>query len=467
MGDRAAQIAAIQTFIADNPDERTAIKQEIDQLFRQVTAPDNGTDLARIMETLSISRSAKLRKYERKDNFARFCERFAEYCDLTNMDPGKQYSFFLQNVDDKTYSILKSVDVSTQQKVDKDQFCILFKRAIYGDELLALKNELRDCKQKSDEKIADYVYRLREKARIAYPDPEESDENCLLAFIRGVRDNRIRRKLNESTVTNFNAATKLAKKLEKVDKMFEKEQSDYTQVLSQKVNFDEENSKISDQMNSKQWNSIDKNSNFGDNSEKRSSTRDKSRNRSDSCGESRSRNRSRDRQYHDRSRQRDGSSRSRERSRDRYRPRTTRSYTPFPRSYSRDRDRYRSQSGERQSRNSSASSRDRRSGGHFSRDRSKRSYSRERYPPWRARTPDKGVTCYACGEFGHIATYCPKSRPPDKGVTCYNCGRYGHYAPDCPNSRYYVDKDRVKCCDKADNATTTGNSVKENDKNFL
>ena len=70
------------------------------------------------------------------------------------MNTENQYAFFMQNVDDQTYSILKSVRVSDEQKADKALFCALFKRAIYGEESLSLKNEVRDCKQKSSESIA-------------------------------------------------------------------------------------------------------------------------------------------------------------------------------------------------------------------------------------------------------------------------------------------------------------------------
>ena len=445
MGDRATQVENIRTFLRDNPLEVTAIKQELDGLFPRAEQPaqpepDNG-NLARIMETLSISRSAKLRKFEKDDNFARFCERFAEYVELTNMDPGNQYPFFLQNVDDRTYSILKSITLTDEQKRDKNQFCALFRRAIYGDEALALKNELRDCKQKLDEKISDYVYRLREKARIAYPDQDEADENCMLAFLRGVRDNNIRRKLNESTVTNFRNAVKLAKKLERVNTMFDQEQPDYTQVLSnQKVNFDENNLENPDKINSRQWREKEKNSVPGDNSGNRSQSRDMSRDSRDQRRRSRSRENSRDRYSDFRSRSRDQSRDRYSRPWNRYHPRKSRSPTPFPRRESRDR--YRSRSRERYSRDFSRSpSRNGRNTRTSSREGSKRSYSRERYP----------------------------SRdmiPPSKGVTCWACGQSGHYATGCPNVKYFVEKDRVRRCDKTDTTLTKSEQTNENDQNF-
>ena len=128
--------------------------------------------------------------------------------------------YFLQTVDDETYAVLKSVHLKDQnEKSNAALFCGIYKEAIYGDESIALKSEVLDCKQKDCEDIAEFSYRLTEKANIAYDDPDVKDENCLLAFVRGVKSAYIRRKLNESTLTEFNQAVKLAKRLEKIEKM--------------------------------------------------------------------------------------------------------------------------------------------------------------------------------------------------------------------------------------------------------
>ena len=259
------------------------------------------------MEGLSISRFAKLQKYEKGQNFSRFCEKFNNFVTLTQMNTENQYAFFMQNVDDQTYSILKSVRVSDEQKADKALFCALFKRAIYGEESLSLKNEVRDCKQKSSESIADYVYRLREKASIAYPDADEAEENCLLSFLRGVSDANIRRKLNEATITNFEQAVKLAKKLVRVNQVFENE-ADCSQVLtSRSMSFSDQNS--DDDIRSRENDSLDRSR-----PRNRENIRDKysSNYRSDSRGRY-ARSSSRELRFRDdrrRSRFRDGYSRS-------------------------------------------------------------------------------------------------------------------------------------------------------------
>ena len=72
-----------------------------------------------------------------------------------------------------------------------------------------------NCKQKSEETISHYVYRLREMATVAYSSDNEAEEQCLLAFIRGIHVARIKRKMNEAVLTSFKSAIKFAKRLER------------------------------------------------------------------------------------------------------------------------------------------------------------------------------------------------------------------------------------------------------------
>ena len=121
----------------------------------------------------------KLRKFTKGENFSRFCERFQEYVYITKIEDINLYVYFLQNVDDETYSTLKSVKLTGSQKGNAELFCNVYKNAIYG--------EVMDCKQQSGKNISDFVYRLCKKANIAYADSDIIDENCLLTFMRGIK----------------------------------------------------------------------------------------------------------------------------------------------------------------------------------------------------------------------------------------------------------------------------------------
>ena len=129
---------SISGYLNAHPDQTTVFKQEVDQLFPGNTAEQTPANegLEKMMEGLAISRSAKLKRYEKGQNFSRFCERFKEYVQLTQMKAENQFSFFLQSVDDQTYALLKSIHVTDNQKQDIDSFCQLFICAKYRANLL-------------------------------------------------------------------------------------------------------------------------------------------------------------------------------------------------------------------------------------------------------------------------------------------------------------------------------------------
>ena len=237
---REELLTQLRTLVhAANGDDVQVIKQEFDDLYPVPAAnaqaanapaanaqaanvdPNQTADLTDVLKNLKISQTVKMPKLQKGDNFARFCERFTEYVTLSKIKEDNLHTLFLQNVDDKTYSILKTVELTPAQKASADEFCPLYKTAIYGDVSFSLRNELYDCKQSSDETISDYVYRLREKAQIAYADGLAAEENCLLAFVRGIRNPVFKRKLNEADLFTFKEAIALAKRLEKVDELFE------------------------------------------------------------------------------------------------------------------------------------------------------------------------------------------------------------------------------------------------------
>jgi len=193
----------------DSEDRNTSIKAK--QLV----------DLADAISAIKLSQMSELKKYSRGDNFSRFCERFIEHVHITKIRDPKLYIFFMQNVDDETYTLLKTVSLSDTEKANAQKFCKKFEEAIYnGDDTFSMKNALFDCKQKRNETISEYADILREIASIAYSsDQKKADENCLLAFLRGVRDYHIKKRINEETQSNFNDTVNFAKRLERVDSM--------------------------------------------------------------------------------------------------------------------------------------------------------------------------------------------------------------------------------------------------------
>ena len=182
-------------------------------LQNNITSADKVTNAAK-----NAPHIAKFRKFERGDHFAIFCDRFIEYICLSKINDTNLYLLFLQYInDDQTYSILKSVELTSMERGDAKIFCEKYKQAFYGGESLLLKNELLSCNQRTGESIDDYIYRLRKKANVAYKNPDYADESCLLAFLRGVKDPDMRIKLAEAPLKTFNDAIKLARRIERVE----------------------------------------------------------------------------------------------------------------------------------------------------------------------------------------------------------------------------------------------------------
>ena len=176
-------------------------------------------------------RAPRLKQYSKGGNFSRFCERFMEYVHIAKIEDPDLYMLFLQNMDDETYSILKTVQLSTSQKGNAKTFCDMYKAAIYGDEEVTLRTDLMRCRQDSEEDITTYAFRLREKANIAYTDNEMGEENCLLVFLQNVKDDEMRKKLNEASFQNFSEAIKQAKKIESAAKIGSSKQ--FASILKQ------------------------------------------------------------------------------------------------------------------------------------------------------------------------------------------------------------------------------------------
>ena len=222
---------SIRTYLAANEGAAAAdIKQDIVAILpadTQANMPSRSThELTEAITKLKISQATKMPKYTKGENFSRYCERFIQYVYISDIKDANLHIYFLQNLDDATYTTLQGVNLTPEQKRDAKAFCDIYKQTVYGDQAIYLKTEVMDCKQKADESIADFAYRLRDKGSIAYGNTQEASDNCLMAFLRGVKDPQLRRKLNEASITSFKEAVKHAKRLEHIDNMLNEQEVD-------------------------------------------------------------------------------------------------------------------------------------------------------------------------------------------------------------------------------------------------
>ena len=437
----------LKTIIDAAGENATLIKQEAVDLLElqaQITqnaAQTNGAQpgLTEALAKLKISQSTKMPKFVKTDNFSRYCERFQEYVYIAKINDQNLNMFFLQNLDDETYSQLRNVELTNEQKADAQLFCPIYKRAIYADMSISLKNEVMECRQKIDENIADYAFRLREKGMIAYSNTQDAEDNCLIAFLRGVKDPQMRRKLNEaSSLSTFKNAITLAKRLEKVNEMLNEEPEINSILKESTYSFKPEREKPDHPRNESyndQRYSKSESPNRASNSDyhqrrDRSSSRDRYRSRpryrdsnhvnqrSDNYDRSRRRSSSRDSRESNQSRsQSPGYNRSRYRSSTpgRFNDRRGRSRTPEYKKYN-----YRSDYN-----NNDNYKRNDRYGNNFHRN----------------------LTCYNCKQQGHIQRNCSyntvnhfvNQRPAMQ--YCEQFQQYGRsFPPSNPNSQQHVSR---------------------------
>lgn len=196
------------------------IKRELESLIPR----DDNDDLAHAINALSfrVANPSSIKKFEKGDNFAKFCERFMEHITINQISAENSYLVFLQNIqDDNMYTLIKSIQLTPEQKINPEQFIQIFRDRVYGENLLVLRNELHSCTQKKSESVSEYAHRLRDKSSIAYPNnPNQANDDCLIVFLRGLFNPVMKRKVNENIhITDFTSAVKLAKNLENVDKM--------------------------------------------------------------------------------------------------------------------------------------------------------------------------------------------------------------------------------------------------------
>ena len=237
----------INTYLTNEPDQGVSLNRELSEILQNDMPYNNNgncdqSELKTALETLKLSHSITMPKFQTGENFSRYCERFLEYVYLSKINDPNLYVLFLQNVDNRTYSLLKSVELEPCQKSNPQLFCPIYKETVYSDISMSIKNQLLECKQTTSETVDEYAYRLREKANLAYSDANLADENCLLAFLKGICNSSLKRKLNESTnIKTFEAAVKSAKRLEHIETMLRKQSAEDSPKIQDQTSSTESN----------------------------------------------------------------------------------------------------------------------------------------------------------------------------------------------------------------------------------
>ncbi len=162
-----------------------------------------------------------VRKFEKGDNFTRFAKRFKEHISLCGLQVSNLNLYFLSFINcEATWEKLSNLELSPIEKSDID---CLIKR--FSDEMFpptearAMRTELLALKQKSSETIEEFCFRINEIAsKAAYDNSQMKDESSLqaLSLLAGVSNSKIKEELLKRDVSNYQDATKLAIKTERI-----------------------------------------------------------------------------------------------------------------------------------------------------------------------------------------------------------------------------------------------------------
>ena len=163
----------------------------------------------------------QLEKFQRGDNFSKFCEKFLEYVTLGNIDSDNLPLLFLQLVDDFTRERLKKIILTPGQRTDPKQFIEEYMKKICPPhEGSTFKAKLAEIKQKqSGESVEEYAYRISDISSRAYTDNEAAlkEEACFSSFMKGLTDPDLKMKLHENTnIKTFEQAVDEATRLENI-----------------------------------------------------------------------------------------------------------------------------------------------------------------------------------------------------------------------------------------------------------
>ena len=203
------------------------------------------------LNRLNINSVIKPKSFTKGENFNAFCDRFTKYVEITKLEDPALYIHFLSLLDDRTYQLLADVKLETPEMGNVNEFCRKYRSIYYPDSAIqSLQNEVLACQQQAGESIDDYSYKLRTKGKVAFPDETMREVNCRIAFLNGVRNAEMKRKLNESNHLNFEEAIEMAKRIERVENMMSNSEVEITTILKSS---DEVNPKGKEHISRSKW----------------------------------------------------------------------------------------------------------------------------------------------------------------------------------------------------------------------
>ena len=156
-------------------------------------------------------------KFKYGQDFNTYCTRFEEYVQLHSIQNARLHLLFLSNLDERSYKKLKDVSLTPPEKAYCELFLKKYRQVYYpSGETVSHQMQLGSIKQKLEESVDDFSFRLTELANKAYTDRVLRESCSFLAFMQGIRDTDLKVKLNESDVRSYREAVSFAKRIERV-----------------------------------------------------------------------------------------------------------------------------------------------------------------------------------------------------------------------------------------------------------
>ena len=120
MGETAEDlIAKVKTMLEAGDEKATQLLTGIQGIVPIKSEPGaqhgSAAEISTVLSKMKIGQITKLRKFEKGENFSRFCERFREYVEIIQIADANLHWHFLQHVDDETYSTMNLLNSIRQR----------------------------------------------------------------------------------------------------------------------------------------------------------------------------------------------------------------------------------------------------------------------------------------------------------------------------------------------------------------